>query len=415
MIFKLVKYSILDIFINKVRTSLTILGIVIGIASVTTLVSVGESSKTLISNVMTSNFSADVLVLFGGPRKDKPIGLGKQPIIGYMSNQDYFTLKSNNINGISYISRRNTTNALFQYKDKEQLTRIILVDPDYFKIIRYKKIAGNTFLSTNQISNNENILQTGIILTKMAADDLFKNNDQVIEKEVKLNSQTFYVMGIIKGTNDDFSSGELSTEKTIFVDFNSYSQIMNNNYQPLFIMASLTNKKDTNLVKKQIDTAIINSRGLSKNDQLDFNITSQDDIIQTMNQITKIITIFLTFVASISLFVGGIGVMNIILVSISDRIKEFGLRKALGATNQHIFYQILIESLILNLFGGILGILVGNILTALFQMYANLPLQFSYTAGFSGLITCTLVGLIFGIYPAIKASKLSPIEALRAE
>jgi putative ABC transport system permease protein len=262
-------------------------------------------------------------------------------------------------------------------------------------------IEGNTF-STNSATNE-------IILSDDVKDSLFKVQNP-IGKTVYINQKPFTIIGLV-----DMGDGIMGQTQTGYVTVATYSQKIEpvNTFTTISVQFKDTTERDQYI--PIVEKVLRKSHNLQFDEENDFYIQTQEDTIESASAILGAVTAFISLVSGISLLVGGVGIMNIMLVSVKERVKEFGLRKAIGATNANIRNQILIESIIFSLLGGIIGVILGNIGAITMEHFSNLPTVISINAIVTSLLITTLTGLIFGLYPAITASKLSPIEALRSE
>jgi putative ABC transport system permease protein len=388
---------------NKLRSSLTILGIVIGNASVITLVGVGQGTQKLASE----QFSAlGTNVLFIVPEKSDNWGVTHQE--SRPLSLDDAQAISSQVPAIKEVSPEIQSMKLATYRNKVTQTRIIGTTPEYLSVRKFD-VAKGRFLTLSDIRRNAQVVVLGSELTTK----LFGQKNPLGELVV-LKNINFLVIGVMEskgsvlGTNlDDTAMIPVTTiAYQILGDTSPYGIELS------FIAVSAKNNTPISTAKFQIENLLRQRHKIRNKD--DFSIQTQKDLLKTANQITGALTLLLGAIAGISLFVGGIGIMNVMLMSVTERTHEIGLRKAIGASPQDILIQFLIEAIILSILGGLMGIATGmggNLLIATFT-----PLK----AGVSLLaitITITIsgsIGLFFGVVPARRASKLDPIIALRS-
>jgi len=306
----------------------------------------------------------------------------------------------------------------FIYRAQNTRSRVIGVTPDYLTVRNYTMAEGN-FVSDSNVSADSQV----VVLGNTTATGLFGDPTQAMGKEIRINGVPFQVIGVLasKGANglgnqDDVGLIPLTTAMNRLVGF---TDVRGGQRSISLISVQVDRSSDTNLVTSEITNLLDQRHNIAFQGQNDFSISSEQSILNAANQITGVLTLFLGGVAAISLLVGGIGIMNIMLVSVTERTREIGLRKAVGAHRRDILSQFLTEAAILSLTGGILGILVG---WGLARLMGHLPLgngTITPIVGLDAVLLATLfsaaVGLFFGWYPAWRAARLNPIDALRYE
>jgi putative ABC transport system permease protein len=388
---------------NKVRSSLTILGIVIGIASVIAMISIGQGASGQIQTSI-QNLGSNLLTIVPGSLR---------PGIGVVSTGrgSAQTLKNEDLNVILKING-------VEEASPELSRRFQIVAPNgkntnstvFGATEKYAYVRNVTMKQGNFISESQNrSLAKVAVLGSQIAEDLFGDEDPV-GKTIRINKVNFYIIGVANprgglGVNfDDVVYIPLSTMQKVLAGVDYLSSL-----------AVKVQSKDLILqVREEIIYALAEKHRVDPQNP-DFTIVSQQDILGTLNQVINTFTIFLASVAGISLLVGGIGIMNMMLTAVTERTREIGLRKAIGAKESDISLQFLTESIMLTFIGGILGIILGSVIAILISRFAGLATSVSLFSILLSFGVSAFIGIVFGYYPARRASKLNPIEALRYE
>ncbi len=385
-ILNIIKIAIKNLVNNKLRSSLTMLGLIIGIASVIVLVGIGNGASNQV-NDQVSSLGTDMLMV--NITSEESLDSGDVKEMQELSNIDAIAPYKSIV---KTVSRKTTTNSK---------TSILATTSDYLTIQNLKINSGRN-LSPIDIENKTKVA----IIGYEVAINLFNLSDPLGES-IKIDGDNYIIIGVLEeqgttnGVNiDNMVLIPLSTAKYLGSDstINSlYIKVTNEEYI----------SETTSLVENYLRSTLQISSDY-------YTVSSQDSMLDAMENINNTLSLLLGGIASISLIVGGIGVMNVMLVSVSERTKEIGIRKSLGAKKKDILFQFLIEALILSLLGGMLGILlgliIGNVAETLGYDFVN-----SYGIVMLSFITSLLIGLIFGIFPSYRASCLNPIDALRTE
>jgi len=393
---------------NKMRSGLTVLGIVIGVAAVIAMLSVGRGAEASITGSI-NGIGTNLLFVFRGDfsdtiRNPKPLTLGDAQAIG-----DPFQAPS-----VAAVAPALQGNAELSFGGERTSTQLFGVTPDYFTV-RNLVLTEGVYITEEHILGRASV----VVLGPETAEAIFGHPDGVTGETVRIEGQPFRVLGVLEargggmfGSEDNVAIIPLSTAQARLIRRNA-----NDRVDVLFVQAA-----DADAVDQATEeiSQILRTRHRTPIGADDFTVFTQRDLLSTFASITGILTIFLGGIAGISLLVGGIGIMNIMLVSVTERTREIGLRKALGARKRDILIQFLTESSLLSLIGGIIGILFGWFIAYIVgRIAAATNTAFTPVVGGDAILLATLfsaaVGLFFGIYPASRAANLEPVEALRYE
>ena len=392
---------------NKLRSGLTILGIVIGVAAVIAMLSVGAGAENSITGSI-EGIGTNVLFVFSGGSDDvrnpKPLTLGDAEAIA-----DPFAAPS--VAGVApYLQGSVEISASGESTD----TSIVGATPAY-AVVRDWPTTEGSFVSEADLLGRNSVVVLGVGV----AEDLFGRKDGLVGETVRIEGQPFRVIGIMEekgggsfGSEDDTIFVPLSTAQARLLRRRTADRVD-------LLLVQATSAETVNQASEEV-SLILRSRHRTVVGEDDFTIINQQDILSTAAAITGVLTIFLGGIAGISLLVGGIGIMNIMLVSVIERTREIGLRKAMGAKKSDILIQFLTELILLSLFGGLVGILLGwGIGVLVGQIAAASDTALTPEMGLDAVLLATLfssaVGLFFGLYPANRAASLEPVEALRYE
>lgn len=390
---------------NKVRSFLTMLGIIIGVAAVIAMIAIGQGSKQSIqsqiagmgSNMITVRPSSNIM---GGARLDASN-------VQTLTEGDVMALQKNavSINAVSPLvsSRGQVING-----SNNWTTTIQGVSPDYLAIRSWSVEDGTNF-SVQDISTAAKVCLVGhTIIT-----NLFPDGEEPLGKLIRFKNIPIKIIGILskKGENafgqdqDDIILTPITTvQKRILAT--TY-------YQAIF--ASAVDENSTDKAVAEMSQVLRSSHRLIKGADDDFTIRTQAELLSTFTSTSQILTVLLAVIAGISLVVGGIGIMNIMYVSVTERTKEIGLRMSVGARGKDILLQFLIEAILISITGGLIGVMLGITSTRLITILLKWPTLITQSSVLLSFLVCFITGVFFGYYPALKASRLDPIEALRYE
>ncbi|HTX87129.1 MAG TPA: ABC transporter permease [Candidatus Nanoarchaeia archaeon] len=391
---------------NKVRTGLTILGIVIGIGSVIAMVAIGQGSQNSIQASIQS-IGSNLLIVTPGVQRSFGAGVSAgRGSAQTLTQADADALKAQltQTDGVSpELSRRYQVAA----KGTNTNTSVFGVSADY-AIVHNVSVDSGSFISAENVDSSAKVA----VLGPTAKADLFGTSTDPIGQTIRINQLIFKVVGVTAakgGTGfnnpDDYIYIPISTAEHYLAGATYVSQIS--------VEADSAN--DMTAVQRQITDILLQRHNFSDPTQADFTVLNQSDIVSAASGVTNTLTALLASIAGISLVVGGIGIMNMMLTTVTERTREIGLRKAIGATRNNINSQFLTEAVMLTFSGGLLGIVLGWILSLLVTKFANIAAAISFSSVILAFGVSAAIGLIFGYYPARRASRLNPIEALRFE
>ncbi|MGE5375337.1 MAG: ABC transporter permease, partial [Bacteroidota bacterium] len=397
---------------NKLRSILTMLGIVIGVATVVALLSIGKGATASISSSI-QNSGSNLLTVSPGRAQFGPAGEGASRQQSHLYYADYELLQKILMDKVTSIAPSYQSAYVVKSGDQSINVGVTGVTQDY-QTVRSYQVADGRF-----ITDGDNKSQALVaVLGSQTATDLFGSLSPV-GKTIAINGIKFEVVGVLVSKG---SSGFASADDAIFIPLDTgYDKLYgsNANYNGkktlnnIIVSVKTTNLMDT--VSAEIQFLLRRSHNLAASDQPDFNVLNQTDLLNTLSSVTRTLTIFLGAIAGISLLVGGIGIMNIMLVSVTERTREIGLRKAVGATRNQILVQFLIETVTLSLLGGIIGILLGVGIASVFSATGLISSVVTANSILLAFIFALMIGVFFGLYPAFRAANLHPMEALRYE
>lgn len=390
---------------NKVRTGLTMLGIVIGISSVIAMVALGNGAQASIQSSIQSIGSNLIMVTpgaqrsFGGPSA----GRGSAQTLTVPDAQAIQNSVSN-INSIAMdVSSRDQVTA----KGTNTNTSVVGTTPSYATVRNVTMDEGN-FLSDSNINSDSKVAVIG----PTTRDDLFGTGAEAMGQTIRIKGVEFKVIGV---TQSKGGTGFTNSDDIIYIPYTTAQHYLTGNQYLTEIDISGVSADATSQIQNDVTTLLLSRHNIKNAAQADFSTLNQSDIIATASSVTNTFTILLAAVAGISLLVGGIGIMNMMLTTVTERTKEIGLRKAIGAQRKDISMQFLIESVALTFIGGLIGIILGSAIAMTLNNLGIMQAQVSVSSVLLAFGVSAAIGIVFGWYPATRAAAMNPIDALRFE
>lgn len=390
---------------NKMRCFLTMLGVIIGVGAVIAMLAIGQGSKNSIKAQISEMGSNMIMIMPGAERR----GGVRQ------SSDDMQTLKPadyeailNQASGVAHSTPTVSSQGQWVNGNNNYPSQAQGVNPQFLDI-RQRKVAEGEMFTDADVKTAAKVC----VLGKTLVDNLFPNGEDPIGKVVRFGSIPLTVIGVLdeKGYNtmgqdqDDLALVPYTTvmKRMLAIDYLQG------------ITLSAENEDQTQLLISELTDILRTQHKLRDDEEDNFSIRSMQELAEMISSTSSMMTVLLAAVAGISLLVGGIGIMNIMIVSVTERTREIGLRMSIGATGRDIMTQFLIEAVIISVTGGILGIILGALATWAIKLLAHWPVQIDPSSVVLSFAVCTIIGVIFGFYPAAKASNLDPIEAIRYE
>lgn len=401
-IFGIIRIALRSLARNKTRTFLTMLGIIIGVAAVITMLAIGQGAKKIVEDQVNSMGTNVIQVFsnFSGGNVRQAAGGGN-----LLTIEDAEAIKTQ-LDGVLYASPVYNSFGQIKYEGKNWHSGIMGVDVDFF-FIREMKVAQGELFHKTDVDNGAKVCVIG----KTVADNLFGDIDPV-DKIIRIRNIPFIVKGVLVAKGQSVMGND--QDDIIIAPYTTtYTRLLGHRWRMLTIIVSAVSRDKILIVQQDImDLLQARHRGTTSEE---FMVRSQTDLAESANEVSNTMTILLASIAGISLLVGGIGIMNIMLVSVTERIKEIGIRRAVGAGKQDVLLQFIIEAVSISIMGGILGIFLGAgaakvVSNAMKWNIVVTPWSIILSVGFS-----MAIGIFFGWYPAKKAANLNLIDALRYE
>ena len=388
---------------NKLRSSLTMLGIIIGNASVITLVGLGRGAQTLAKNQL-SNLGANVLFIVPGNNDTRRRGIAfpKNLVL-----DDAYAIEEQ-VPSVNKVAPQISANEIVQSNSKSLSISIAGITPEFLQVRSFEVNKGR-FISQNDVKGSKSVVVIGPDLKN----EFFKNGI-ALGKNIRIKDHSYEIIGVLEPKGAVFGSNQ---DKNAYIPLTTMVNRITGKDPTFgislsFISVEAISKNKTSAAKFQITNLLRQRHNILRDD--DFAVRSQEDALNIVTNITSGLTFLLAGIGAVSLIVGGIGIMNIMLVSVSERTEEIGLRKAIGAKQSDVLVQFLFEALILSVIGGLIGTFTGLSGVYIVGIITPLPASVGIPTTLSTMIISGSIGLIFGVLPAKRASKLDPIVALRS-
>ena len=390
---------------NKARSSLTILGIVIGIGSVIAMVSIGQGAQSQIQSSIQSLGSNLINVSPGFQR-------GFSGVRGGRGGATTLTLEDTKAiaEQVPYVAAvAPSVTGRYQIVQKAQNTNTqVMGTVETYPQIRNIEMESGSFISLRNVSSHMKVA----VLGPTTRDDLFGEGVNPVGQKIKINRLSFTVIGVTKTKG---GSGFTNQDDMVFIPISTAQRFLSGNDYVNNISVQATEERAMAQVQEGITGLLLARHNIADPQLADFSVINQADIVQAATAITNTFTILLASIAGISLLVGGIGIMNMMLTTVTERTREIGLRKAVGAKKKDISRQFLAESVMLTFLGGAIGIVLGIAIAFAVSQFAGIPTKVALSSILLAFGVSATIGLIFGYYPARRAAQLNPIEALRYE
>lgn len=388
---------------HKLRTFLTMLGIIIGVAAVISMLSIGQGARTSIEEQVNKLGTNVIMVIPGSvTRGGMHFGWGS---ISTLTDSDAKAIQKD-CDNVAYVSPFVRTNAQVVYGNQNWYTSINGVSPEFVIIRDWQPEEGVYF--THQETNS---FAKVCLLGKTVVKNLFEDENP-IGQMIRIKKITFKVIGVLSSKGAGMGGDQ---DDVVIVPYTTAQKKLMGITHINTIWVSARNKNLVENVQDEITELLIQRHHITAGREKDFTIRNMAEMAQTGMAITTTLTILLGSIAAISLLVGGIGIMNIMLVAVNERIREIGIRMAVGAKEKDILLQFLIEAVVISSFGGLIGIFIGVGVSGLISKFAGWSTSITLSSIILSFFFSSIVGLFFGLFPAKKASKLNPIEALRYE
>ena len=387
---------------NKLRSILTMLGVIIGVGAIITTTSIGEGAKADITERI-STLGANILAVRPGQSRFR--GRGSADSRKSLTVEDIATLQARG-KSFGYVTPELSNRAQVKYLNKNTNTTIVGTSPEYLVTANFT-VENGSFFTEHDIRYRQRVC----VLGKTVADDLFGQASPV-GKKLKIRNIGFHVLGVMK---EKGASGWRNPDDQVFIPYSTAMKRVFGSEYLSSISIQANDEKLLQTAETEVTELLRKQHKIAANKELDFHVRNQAEFMETLEESSQTFTNMILGIAVVSLIVGGIGIMNIMLVSVTERTKEIGLRKAVGAQRTDILFQFLVESTTLALVGGIVGVGVGIIGADMVPSLWGWRTVISPVYGILSFVVSALVGVFFGAYPAWKAAKLHPIDALRHE
>lgn len=392
---------------NKMRSALTMLGIVIGVSSVVLMIAIGQGAQRSVTSRIQSLGTNLLTISPGSPNQTNVrFGGGGGQATTALTSDDVEAIRTY-VTGLRGIQPEVRSRSQVIAGSQNVSTTIVGTVPDY-TTVRNANVALGSFITEQNVAQNDKVA----VLGPQVVTNLFPGQSDVLGQDIRIGNSIFTVIGVLQSKGQQ---GLQNQDDMIVIPLSTMQERITGQSTVSSISVSVANEGSMELAQRQITAVLLHTHGITDVTKQDFTVLNQADAVETLNQVTGIFTLLLGGIAAISLLVGGIGVMNIMLVSVTERTREIGVRKAIGARRRDILLQFLIEAVVLSVLGGALGILLSWIGAWIVSSRFGLNATIAPASVFLAFIFSAGVGIFFGMLPAYKAARLRPIEALRYE
>ena len=401
-IIQLLQTCLRSILRNRMRSLLTSLGVIIGVGSVIIMVSIGEGTQKTIEDMITA--MGTNLLQITPRRQISRAGQNMMTRVSGFTRKDIDKLREESSFAAAVSGVVNSNSTVTGAEGNVQVS-VVGAEPDY-RIARDYTLAAGYFFDDYDIATRNRVA----VLGSATAESLFGESELALSQQIRIGTNYFIVIGILASKGASFGGNQ---DDIVIVPLDTAMTRLNMRTINTIVM-SVKSKEYMEAAQKETDLILRESRNIADGNTSDFDIMNQTDMMDMASSTTRTLTMFLAAIAGISLFVGGIGIMNIMLVSVTERTREIGIRMAVGGRKRDILFQFLVESMILSLMGGLLGIGMAVLACRLVSM-VGIPTSINPLIVTVSALFAAFIGIVFGYYPALKAARLYPIDALRYE
>ncbi len=381
------------------------LGIIIGVASVITMLAIGQGSKRSIRSQIAEMGSNMIMI---HPGADMRGGVRQDPAAMQSLKLEDYEAIVNETRYVSACSPSVSSSGQVIFGANNYPTSIYGISPDYLEIRKYSVAEGDMFGEQDIISSAK-----VCVVGKTIVDNLFTNGENPVGKIIRFGKIPFRIVGIL--SSKGYNTMGMDQDDLILAPYTTIQKRVLAITHLQSIFCSALSEEQTENAEEEISGILRRNHKLRVTDDDDFNIRSQQELSTMMNSTSDMMTVLLACIAGISLLVGGIGIMNIMYVSVTERTREIGLRMSIGAKGRDILAQFLIEAILISVTGGLIGVIIGIGAAWMVKLFAGWPVYVEWYSVILSFVVCTLTGIFFGWYPARKASEMDPIEAIRYE
>jgi len=396
---------------NKARTSLTMLGVVIGISSVIVMVGVGQGATASVT-ASVSSLGSDLLIITPGSSSSSTTGVrGAIGSSTTLTTDDADSILQN-VSSVKAVTPMITSNQQVVYKSSNANSRIVGTTADY-ATVRNLTLSSGSFIGEQNVTSYSRVAVIG----STVSEELFGEDANPVGSSIKIGGILFKVVGVVGSSG---GSTETSNDYAIYIPMTTARRYFvgassSTSTSVSTIYAQAASADEVTQAQEDVTALLLERHNIATSSDADFTVTTQEDLVSSLSSVSRTLTVLLAAIASISLLVGGIGIMNMMLTTVTERTREIGLRKAVGAKRHDISLQFLSESVALTFLSGIVGVLLGILIAIIVTNTGLVTSDVTWQSVVLAFGICVVIGIVFGYYPASKAAKLKPIDALRYE